>query len=69
MYKVTVPTIITNGHFNKEKTLSELKRCGADRIALAIDRELKYTFSSPENLKLLKELVTYYHKNGLEVLV
>lgn len=69
MYKVTVPTIITNGHFNKEKTLSELKRCGADRVALAIDRELKYTFSSPENLKLLKELVEYYHENGLEVLV
>lgn len=40
MYKITVPTIITNGHFNKEKTLSELKRCNADRIAIAIDREL-----------------------------
>ena len=69
MYKITVPTIITNGHFNKEKTLFELKRCGADRIALAIDRELDYTFSSSNNLKLLKELVQYYRENGLEVLV
>lgn len=69
MYKTTVPTIITNGHFNKEKTLAELKRCGAERIALAIDRELDYSFSSPENLKLIKELVEYYHANGLEVLV
>lgn len=69
MYKVTVPTVITNGHFNKEKTLAELKRCGADRVALALDRETEYTFSSPKNLKLLGELVEYYHENGLEVLV
>lgn len=69
MYKTTVPTIVTNGHFNKEKTFTELKRCGVERIALAIDRELDYSFSSPENLKLMKELVEYYHENGLEVLV
>ena len=47
MYKITVPTIVTNGHFNKEKTLSELKRAGAHRIALAIDREIEHKFSSP----------------------
>lgn len=69
MYKITVPTVITNGHFNREKTLAELKRCGADRVALAIDRELDYAFSSPENLRLLGELVTYYRENGLEILV
>ncbi len=69
MYKITVPTIVTNGHFNKEKTLAEMKRCGAERIALALDREIDYAFSSPENLKLLKELVKFYHDNGLEVLV
>lgn len=69
MYKTTVPTIITNGHFNKEKTLAELKRCGAERIALALDRETDYAFSSPENLELLKELVRFYRSNGLEVLV
>lgn len=69
MYKVTVPTIITNGHFNKEKTLAEIRRCGAERIALAVDRELEYAFTSPENLKLLKELIQYYKDNGLETLV
>jgi len=69
MYKITVPTIITNGHFNKEKTLSELKRCGAHRIALALDREIDYAFSSPENLKLLGELIEFYKTNGLETLV
>lgn len=69
MRKITVPTIVTNGHFNKEKTLFELKRCGADRIALAIDRELKYEFSSEENLELLSELIKYYEENGIETLV
>ena len=69
MYKVTVPTVITNGHFNREKTLAEIKRCGAERIALAVDRELGYAFTSPENLKLLKELIEYYKANGLETLV
>lgn len=69
MYKITVPTVMTNGHFNKEKTLAELKRCGAERIALAMERELEYSFSSPENLALLHYLVQYFHDNGLEVVV
>lgn len=69
MYKITIPTVVTNGHFNKEKTLKAIKHSGAQRIALAIDREVDYAFSSPENLKLLKELIKYYKENGLEVLV
>ena len=69
MYKITVPTVVTNGHFNREKTLAELKRCGAHRIAIAIDREVGYAFSSPENLKLIKDLIEYYRENGLETLV
>ena len=69
MYKITVPTIVTNGHFNKEKTLKELKRAGAHRIALAIDRELEHKFSSPENLKLISELIKYYEDNKIETLV
>ncbi len=69
MYKISVPTIITNGHFNKEKTLEALKICGADRVALALDRELEYSFSSPENLALLGEMIKFFQKNGLEVIV
>lgn len=69
MHKVTVPTLITNGHFNKEKTLAEMKRSGAQRIALAITRESGYEFSSPENLALLKDCITYFKENGLETLV
>jgi len=69
MYKITIPTVVTNGHFNREKTLDEIKRCGAERIAIAIDREMDFTFSSPENLKLISELISYYKENGLETLV
>lgn len=69
MYKISVPTVITNGHFQKEKTLSEIRRAGAERIVLALDRELPYAFSSDENLALLKELIEYYEENGLEVIV
>ena len=39
MYKITVPSVITNGHFHKQKTLAEMKRCGAERIGLVVDRE------------------------------
>lgn len=69
MYKITVPTIITNGHFNKEKTLTELKRCKADRIALVVDRELDCAFSSDENLMLLSELIHFFEENGIEAMV
>jgi len=69
MHKVTIPVLITNGHFNKEKTLAEMKRSGAQRIALAITREPGYEFSSPENLALLKDCIAYFKENGLETLV
>lgn len=69
MRKVTIPTIVTNGHFNKEKTLAELKRSGAERIGIAIDREIEYEFSSHESIALVKELIEYYESNGIETLV
>lgn len=69
MYKISVPTIVTNGHFNKEKTLAQLKRCGAHRVVLALDRELDYVFSSEQNLAIIKECIDYFHENGFEVAV
>ncbi len=69
MRKVTIPTVVTNGHFDREKTLAEIKRCGAERVGIAIDRELKYEFSSPESLKLISELIEFYEANGIETLV
>jgi len=69
MYCVSVPTVVDNGHFNREKTLAELKRAGAHRVALALTRDVDAAFSTPENLALLKELITYFENNGLETIV
>ncbi len=69
MYKISVPVAGTDPHFKKEETLGELNRCGAKRVALAIARELDYSFSSPKNLKTLKELTSYYQENGFEVII
>ena len=69
MYKVTVPIIIDSKGFNKEKVLSELKRSGAHRIALALEREVGSAFSSERVLNHLKELIKYYKDNSIEVLV
>lgn len=66
MYKIYVPTIITNGHFNKEKTLAQLKRAGADKVMLALERRIGYSFSKPEELELLRELIPYFEDNGIE---
>jgi hypothetical protein len=67
--KVTVPVVITSGHFRRDAALSELRRAGADRVALALDREMDFAFSSEENLAFLKELIAYFEGNGLEVMV
>jgi len=69
MYRISVPTIVDNGHFNKEKTLSELKRAGAHRIALALNRDVDAAFSTPENLALLKKMIEFFEDNGLETIV
>ena len=69
MYKITVPTIISHPHFDKEGTLHELRRSGAHRIALALDREMGHAFSSPKTLAKLKELIPFFKNEGFEVLV
>lgn len=69
MYKVTVPVVANNGHFNKEKTLDAIKKVGAERIAIAVSRELRHSFSSDETLAIVRELIEYYKSNGLEVMV
>lgn len=69
MYKITVPVRCKTAHEHKESTLAQLRRCGAHRVAIAIHRELSYRFSSQETLDKLTELIEYFEKNGLEVLV
>ncbi len=67
MYKVTVPTVISYSHFDKEGLVEQLCQAKVDRVALALDREPEHTFSSPETLSLLRELVTYFKEKGIEV--
>lgn len=69
MYKVTVPMICETAYKYREETLAEVKRSGADRVAVAIYRELENKFSSNETLAMLKELIEYYKSNGFETLV
>lgn len=69
MYKISVPVIIDNPYFNKEQVLSELKRMNAHRIALAVERNVDYAFSSPEVIEKLKNLIEYFEQNGFETLV
>ena len=54
---------------HKESTLAQLKACGAERVAIAIKRELDYKFSSDEIIFMLGELITYFKGEGFEVFV
>ena len=68
-YRTIIPFVVTNGHFSKEKSLVELKRTNADTVALAIEPEDGFVFSSPKSLALLTELISYYRENGYSVFV
>ena len=69
MYQVTVPFIVDNGHFNKEKALAELKRAKADRVGIAISRCFNPFYGSAEKMAFIKELVDYFRQNGFEILI
>ena len=69
MYKVTIPFIVDNGHFNKEKALAELKRAKADRVGIAISRCFNPFYGSAEKMAFIKELVDYFRQNGFEILI
>jgi len=68
MYQFSVPVGIES-RFNRENLLTILKECGATRIVLTLFRRLEYRFSSPEQLKTLKENLDFFRKNGLETAV
>lgn len=69
MYKITVPVILGTTYAHKEETLAELKRCGAQRVAIAPEQAFEKSLISDEALKKLKELIKYFKENGFEVLV
>ncbi len=69
MYKLTVPVYSDYPYFNAEDALQELQRCRAERVALILQRNMDYAFSSPESLKKLAEHIGFFKDNGFEVLV
>ncbi len=69
MYKITVPVQVYNEHFNKEKTLAELKRSGAHRVALTQGRVLDDKETMDSRLRNLEQYIKYFKENGLETVV
>ena len=66
MYQLSVPVVISHSHFDREQTLSELKRMGADRVFLTLYRDLNARFSSDGELERLRGLLAYFREAGLE---
>lgn len=69
MYKTTLPVIFRTEWFDKEKTLKQIKKVGAERITLSLAREIEHKFSSPEILEKLAEYIKFFKENGLEIIV
>lgn len=67
MFTVTIPTTLRWG-IDREKTLEQIKKCGAHRMAIAVSRELDYAFSSPKSLDTLKDNIAFFKNNGIEVI-
>ncbi len=55
--------------YKRETTTSELKRIGADRVALIMMRDLRYKFSPPDELERLTEEIKIYKAEGFECMV
>ena len=67
MYSVTIPVMLRDD-FDREGTLDELKRAGADRMLLAVNRGFRDGRIDTENqLDLMKESIRAYEEAGLEV--
>lgn len=69
MYKVTVPVFFLQKTYKRNATIAELKRMGAERVALIMMRNLQYRFSPPEELELLRQEIKVYQDAGFETMV
>lgn len=68
MYKISVPVDNSNlSDIGREKTLSELKKVGAERVFLAIHKYETDTVGRNRMIADLKENCRYFHTNGFEV--
>lgn len=67
MYSVTIPVMLRD-NFDRDGTLGELKRAGADRVLLAVNREFSGgRIRTDAQLPLMKETIRQYEDAGLEV--
>ncbi|MBQ7930277.1 MAG: hypothetical protein IJ334_04600 [Clostridia bacterium] len=67
MYSVTIPVMLRDD-FDRDGTLRELKRAGADRVLLAVNRAFRDGRIDTEvQLPLMKETIGIYEDSGLEV--
>ncbi|MBQ2726606.1 MAG: hypothetical protein IJF78_12950 [Clostridia bacterium] len=67
MYSVTIPVMLRDD-FDRDDTLSELKRAGADRVLLAVNRAFRDGRIDTEiQLDRMKECIRDYENTGLDV--
>ena len=66
MHKISVPVLL-NERFDKEATLAELRRAGADRVFLALGAPSMSKERRQNDLSLLRENVPFFKSAGLEV--
>ncbi len=68
MFKVTVP-IMANTELSENEIFEALERVKADRVAVVVEREIDYSFSSPKTLEALKRSLKVYDERGYDPLV
>lgn len=65
MYRLSVPVMLHDG-FDREGTLAQLRRCGAERVFLAIDTLSFDPKEREHTLALLRENIPFFQAAGLE---
>ena len=67
-YKISVPIMCANiTEENKPKTLKELRRCGAERVFIAISAYFTDKDIRRRVLADLKDKIEFFKRNGYEV--
>ncbi|MBE6591350.1 MAG: hypothetical protein E7646_04850 [Ruminococcaceae bacterium] len=67
MFKITVP-LFCKTPLDGE-ILARLRRTGASRVAITVEREINHSFSSPETLDALKNSIEFFTEHGYDPLV
>lgn len=68
MFKVTVP-IMADTELSEREIFDALEKIKADRVAVIVERELDYSFSSPKTLEALKRSLKLFEEHGYDPLV